>query len=78
MLFPTPRQKLLDQQGRPYYLWDCEMTLVDFLALWPKLQRYLGRQGPFWRWLLTYWGHDVDAIVPDESCVPPLPRVPTP
>lgn len=98
MLFPTPREKLLDQHGRPYFLWDCDMTLADFegrlrseneegraylvgklmrqarpddvftfvtvaeiLELWPKLQRYLGRQSPFWRWLLGYWGHDVDA-----------------
>ncbi|MEQ1631764.1 MAG: hypothetical protein ABL997_05295 [Planctomycetota bacterium] len=98
MLFPTPIEKLVDQAGRPYFLWDCEMTLADFehrlrteneegrayligklmrqakpddvftfvtvaeiLELWPKLQRYLGRQGPFWHWLFTFWGHDVGA-----------------
>ena len=30
MLAPTPRNLLLDQQGRPYFLWDMEMTLDDF------------------------------------------------
>lgn len=98
MLFPTPRDKMLDQAGRPYFLWDCDMTLEEFMrrlreeneegrayligklmrqakpddvftfvtvpeivVLWPKLRRYLGRQHPFWLWLLGYWGHDVEA-----------------
>lgn len=30
MLAPTPRDKLIDQQGRPYFLWDMEMTLDEF------------------------------------------------
>ena len=30
MLFPTPPEKLVDAQGRPYFLWDCDMTLVEF------------------------------------------------
>jgi hypothetical protein len=30
MLLPTPPERLVDQDGRPYFLWDCEMTLVEF------------------------------------------------
>ena len=104
MLFPTPREKLTDDAGRPYFLWDCDMTLDEFerslrtendegraylvgklmrqakpddvftfvtvaeiVALWPKLLRYLGKQRPFWHWLLTYWGCDVDADWPHRA-----------
>ncbi len=30
VLNPTPRVTLLDSQGRPYFLWDCDMTLDEF------------------------------------------------
>jgi hypothetical protein len=30
MLAPTPRDRLVDPQGRPYFLWDVEMTLAEF------------------------------------------------
>jgi len=30
MLAPTPRDRLVDPQGRPYFLWDMEMTLDEF------------------------------------------------
>jgi len=30
MLNPTPRERLVDGQGRPYFLWDCDLTLVQF------------------------------------------------
>jgi hypothetical protein len=30
MLAPTPPDRLVDAQGRPYFLWDVEMTLVEF------------------------------------------------
>jgi len=30
MLAPTPRDKLCDAQGRPYFLWDCDVTLDEF------------------------------------------------
>lgn len=26
----TPRQRMVDQQGRPYFLWDMELTLEAF------------------------------------------------
>jgi hypothetical protein len=29
MLNPTPPERLTDPQGRPYFLWDCEMTLDE-------------------------------------------------
>jgi hypothetical protein len=29
MLAPTPRERLLDPQGRPYFLWDVDMTLEE-------------------------------------------------
>lgn len=30
MLNPTPADKLLDAHGRPYFLWDCDLTLDRF------------------------------------------------
>ena len=30
MLLPTPPEKLVDAHGRPYFLWDCDMTLAEF------------------------------------------------
>ena len=32
LLFPTPRERLVDAQGRPYFLWDSDMTLAAFEA----------------------------------------------
>ena len=29
-LCPTPPESLVDKRGRPYFLWDVEMTLDDF------------------------------------------------
>jgi len=83
---PTPASQLVDERGRPYFLWDVEMTLAEFedalqspdpevraylvgklmrqaraadvtrfvsmeeaRALWPSLQRYLGRTREMWR-----------------------------
>lgn len=33
VLAPTPRERMLDGQGRPYFLWDVDMTLARFEAL---------------------------------------------
>lgn len=30
MLNPTPQELLTDHDGRPYFLWDCDLTLDDF------------------------------------------------
>jgi len=30
LLNQTPRAKLTDAHGRPYFLWDCDMTLAEF------------------------------------------------
>jgi len=30
MLNPTPLDRMVDRQGRPYFLWDCDMTLAEF------------------------------------------------
>lgn len=30
MLNRTPPEQMVDAQGRPYFLWDCEMTLAQF------------------------------------------------
>ena len=27
---PTPRAKMIDDAGRPYFLWDTDMTLEEF------------------------------------------------
>ncbi|MFO1077693.1 MAG: hypothetical protein U1E73_08200 [Planctomycetota bacterium] len=29
-LFPTPPERLVDAAGRPYFLWDSDMTLAEF------------------------------------------------
>jgi len=31
MLAPTPPKRLVDAQGRPYFLWDVELTLDEFV-----------------------------------------------
>lgn len=31
-LNPTPPDRLVDQHGRPYFLWDMDITLADFQA----------------------------------------------
>ena len=33
VLNPTPRERMLDRQGRPYFLWDADMTLQRFEEL---------------------------------------------
>jgi hypothetical protein len=48
ILCPTPRERLLDAQGRPYFLWDADLTLDAFLTLLrsgPREERgyWLGR-----------------------------------
>jgi hypothetical protein len=30
VIAPTPRDLLVDQQGRPYFLWDVDMTIDEF------------------------------------------------
>jgi hypothetical protein len=30
VLNPTPRNHLTDDEGRPYFLWDCNLTLEQF------------------------------------------------
>ena len=97
ILNPTPLERMVDAKGRPYFLWDDEMTLDQFrarlrepdievraylvgklmrqakpddvfqfvrlaeiVALWPKLERYLGRTRPMWRWLLDRWSGSSD------------------
>jgi hypothetical protein len=32
-LCPTPRHRLLDDHGRPYFLWDTDLTLEAFQGL---------------------------------------------
>lgn len=32
MLNPTPPDRLCDAQGRPYFLWDCDLTVEEFRA----------------------------------------------
>lgn len=29
MLNPTPAERMVDKQGYPYFLWDCDMTLDE-------------------------------------------------
>jgi hypothetical protein len=30
MLNPTPSDRMCDTAGRPYFLWDCDLTLDEF------------------------------------------------
>ena len=30
MLNPTPRDRMLDDRGRPYFLWDCDLDIHQF------------------------------------------------
>jgi hypothetical protein len=97
VLNPTPPEHLVDAKGRPYFLWDDDMTLDEFrsrlrggdvevrayltgklmrqakpddvfqfvrlaelVELWPKLERYLGRSRPMWKWLLERWTEERD------------------
>lgn len=32
MLNPTPRDRLLDSEGRPTFLWDCDLRYDELLA----------------------------------------------
>lgn len=93
LLAKTPPDRLVDRRGRPYFLWDTDMSLAEFeerlrdpdletrayllgklmrqakpddvfafataediAALWPQLERYLGKTRHFWAWLLHWWG----------------------
>lgn len=67
---PMPRDRLVDARGRPYFLWDVDMTLDDVLEFvdwdriqrdWPRMARYLGRRREFWAWWLARVGRAVDA-----------------
>lgn len=33
MLNPTPAERFFDPQGRPYFLWDCDLSEAAFRAL---------------------------------------------
>ncbi len=33
LLNPTPPDRMVDQQGRPYFLWDVDVTMAQFLEL---------------------------------------------
>lgn len=45
VLNPTPPERLVDAQGRPYFLWDVDMTLERFRELLadddPEIRAYL-------------------------------------
>ncbi len=32
MVYFTPPEAFLDREGRPYFLWDCDLTLAEFEA----------------------------------------------
>lgn len=93
VLCPTPREQMLDAAGRPYFLWDVDMTLERFESLlregepalrahliaklmrqakpddvfqfvalseigavWPTIEKRLGRTRAFWTWWMERWG----------------------
>lgn len=60
MLAPTPPDRLCDAQHRPYFLWDCDVTL-------PQLGRYLMSTDDDQR---TYWAAKVmRQAKPDDAIV---------
>ena len=44
MLHPTRPEALTDGRGRPYFLWDCDLTLDEFVDRWrdpdPEVRAY--------------------------------------
>lgn len=58
MLAPTPRNRLLDDQGRPYFLWDVDMTLDEFT------QRLTNAEPPVRAWLI---GKMMRQAKPDDA-----------
>ena len=96
VLNPTAPDRMVDPSGRPYFLWDADLTIdqfrtglrdedpdvrayligklmrqakpddvfefvrvSDIVALWPRVERHLGRAGPMWRWVLAQWNVDL-------------------
>ena len=35
------------------------VRVEEIVDLWSDLERYLGRERAFWRWLLEYWGFEL-------------------
>ena len=58
MIVPTPQDKLCDQRGRPYFLWDSELTLEEFRA---KL-REAGPERDYWLATLLRQAKPDDAL----------------
>jgi hypothetical protein len=58
MLAPTPPDRMVDAQGRPYFLWDVDMTLED-------LKRQLKEGDPVVRAYLT--GKIMRQAKPDDA-----------
>ncbi|OGQ09694.1 MAG: hypothetical protein A2138_09550 [Deltaproteobacteria bacterium RBG_16_71_12] len=60
VLAPTPHDQLLDAEGRPYFLWDCDVTL-------DQLRRFLGSADRAER---AYWTAKVmRQAKPDDALV---------
>lgn len=60
MLCPTPPEKLCDARGRPYFLWDNELTLAEFQA---RLADRDGDIRAYWLGVLLRQARPDDAIV---------------
>jgi hypothetical protein len=59
MLFPTPAASLCDAEGRPYFLWDVDLTLVDFEA---RLRHHDPDVRAYWTGVLMRQARPDDAI----------------
>jgi hypothetical protein len=50
MLSFTPPERLTDARGRPYFLWDCDLTVEEFRARLedpdPEVRAYLPPWSP--------------------------------
>ena len=58
------------RQARPDDVFSF-VTVDEIVDLWSELERYLGREQPFWRWLLEYWGCELSEL---QSRVLSTPR----
>jgi hypothetical protein len=48
----------LMRQAKPDDVFEF-VRVSDIVALWPRVERHLGRAGRMWRWVLARWNVDL-------------------
>lgn len=74
MLNPTPPAKLCDAEGRPYFLWDCDVTLAE---LGERLRSPDEAERHYWIGVVLRQAKPDDAIVliGRDAIVAAVPRL---